>query len=212
MSSLDLFDQTSPSYTEVAPAASGPALSLSKGQSLSLAKAAPSLTKVLVGLGWDMRATAGAAFDLDASALLLTAARRVRGNQDFIFYNQMAHESGAVTHQGDNRTGAGDGDDEQIIVDLTRVPSDIDNIVFPVSIHEPGQNFGQVENSYVRIVNHETGVELARYDLRESASTENAVVFAELHREGGSWHFRTIGQGNSGGLAGVATGFGVQGL
>ena len=208
---LDIFDTTSPAFQEVAPAApSGPALSLSKGQSLSLAKAAPTLTKVRVGLGWDVRTTAGAAFDLDASAILLTAGRRVRGNQDFIFYNQPVHESGAVTHQGDNRTGAGEGDDEQIVIDLTRVPADIDNIVIPVSIHEPGQNFGQVNSSYVRIVNEESGAELARYDLREDASTENAIVFAELHREGGSWHFRTLGQGNSGGLLGVATGFGVQ--
>lgn len=208
--SLELFDNSA-TYTEVTPATTnGPTLSLSKGQTLSLAKAAPTLTKVLVGLGWDVRGTAGDAFDLDASALLLTAGRRVRGNQDFIFYNQLAHESGAVTHQGDNRTGAGDGDDEKILIDLTRVPADIDNIVFPVSIHEPGQNFGQVENSYIRIVNDETGAELARYDLRESASTENAVVFAELHRENGSWHFRTIGQGNGGGLFGIVTGFGVQ--
>ncbi|SDH48958.1 TerD family protein [Microbacterium sp. 77mftsu3.1] len=209
--SLDIFATTSPAFTEVAPAApQGPTLSLSKGQALSLAKAAPALTKVLVGLGWDARLTSGAPFDLDASAILLTAGRRVRGNQDFIFYNQPRHESGAVVHQGDNRTGAGDGDDEQIIIDLTLVPADIENIVFPVSIHEPGQNFGQVQNSYVRIVDTSNDKELARYDLREDASTENAVVFAELHREGGAWQFRTLGQGDAGGLLGVATGFGVQ--
>jgi tellurium resistance protein TerD len=209
--SLDIFASTSPAFTDVAPATTnGPSLSLSKGQSLSLAKAAPTLTKVRVGLGWDVRATVGAAFDLDASAILLGAGRRVRGNQDFIFYNQKVHESGSVVHQGDNRTGQGDGDDEQIVVDLTKVPADIENIVFPVSIHEPGQNFGQVTNSYVRIVDESNDRELARYDLREDASTESAIVFAELHRENGEWAFRTLGQGNSGGLLGVATGFGVQ--
>ena len=208
--SLDIFAPTSPAFTEVAPVSpAGPALSLAKSQSLSLTKSEPTLTKVRVGLGWDVRATAGAAFDLDASAILLGAGRRARGNQDFIFYNQPRHDSGSVIHQGDNRSGQGDGDDEQIVVDLTLVPADVENIVFPVSIHEPGQNFGQVQNSYVRIVNEESGRELARYDLREDASTENAIVFAELHRENGEWTFRTLGQGNSGGLLGVATGFGI---
>lgn len=208
--SLDIFASESPAFAPVTAAPTGPSLSLVKGQSLSLAKAAPALTTVRVGLGWDVRAGVGAAFDLDASAILLGAGRRARSNDDFIFYNQLRHVSGSVTHQGDNRTGAGDGDDEQIVVDLTRVPADVENIIFPVSIHEPGQNFGQVANAYVRIIDDSNGRELARYDLREDASAETAVVFAELHRENGQWEFRTLGQGNAGGLLGVATGFGVR--
>jgi tellurium resistance protein TerD len=208
--SLDIFASESPAFTPVAAAPTGPSLSLSKGQSLSLAKAAPALTTVRVGLGWDVRAGVGAAFDLDASAILLGSGRRARSNDDFIFYNQLRHVSGAVTHQGDNRTGDGAGDDEQIVVDLSLVPADVENIIFPVSIHEPGQNFGQVSNAYVRIIDDSNGRELARYDLREDASSETAVVFAELHRENGQWEFRTLGQGNAGGLLGVATGFGIR--
>lgn len=205
MSGIDIFGSTpTPS------ANAGPALSLVKGGTLSLAKAAPTLTKVVVGLGWDVRSTAGDDFDLDASALLLGANGFVRSNDDFIFYNQLAHVSGAVKHLGDNRTGAGDGDDEQIVVDLALVPADVTTIAFPVTIHRDGQTFGQVESAYVRIVDAANDREVTRYDLREDASTENALVFAELRRSDGGWEFAAVGRPVAGGLLSVATAHGVK--
>lgn len=192
-------------------------LSLSKGQALSLTKENPGLTKVRLGLGWDARTTAGAPFDLDACALLLNDAGKVRSNDDFVFYGQpykepsgrIPHPSGAVTHLGDNRTGDGDGDDEQITVDLALVPTDVDKIVFTASIYDESQSFGQVRNSYIRILNEDNGEELAKYDLGEDADTEKAINFAELYRHNGEWKFRAIGQGYADGLAGIATDFGV---
>lgn len=189
------------------------ALSLQKGGNLSLTKTDPSLTKIIVGLGWDPRATDGAEFDLDASAFLLNASGKVRGDTDFIFYNQLKSTDGSVEHAGDNRTGAGDGDDEVVKVDLSRVPADVDKIVFTVTIHDADirrQSFGQVGGAFIRVVNEVTGAEVVRYDLAEDASTETAMIFAELYRNNGEWKFRAIGQGYAGGLKAVANGYGLN--
>ena len=189
------------------------ALSLSKGGNLSLSKEAPGMTKVLVGLGWDARSTDGQDFDLDASAFLLKADGKVRADSDFIFYNQLKSVDGSVEHTGDNRTGEGDGDDEAIKVDLSKVPADIDRIAFTVTIHEADarkQNFGQVRNAFIRIVNQDTNVEVGRYDLDEDASTETAVIFGELYRHGTEWKFRAVGQGFKGGLKPLAESFGLK--
>lgn len=188
------------------------ALTLQKGGNVSLAKADPSLTKIVVGLGWDPRATDGTAFDLDASAFLLTADGKVRSEADFIFYNQLISRDGSIEHTGDNRTGAGDGDDEAIKVDLSQVPADIDKVAFAVTIHDAEarkQNFGQVGNSFIRVVNPISGAEVVRYDLAEDASTETAMVFAELYRSNGEWKFRAVGQGFAGGLRALANGYGL---
>ena len=188
------------------------ALSLQKGGNLSLSKEAPGLTKILVGLGWDPRSTDGTQFDLDASAFLLNATGKVRGDADFIFYNQLKSPDGSVEHTGDNRDGAGDGDDEAIKVDLSRVPADVDKIAFSVTIHDAEnrrQNFGQVSNSFIRIVNEANGSEIVRYDLAEDASTETAMIFAELYRHNSEWKFRAVGQGYAGGLKALANGYGL---
>ncbi|UFH50804.1 TerD family protein [Pseudomonas sp. KNUC1026] len=189
------------------------ALSLSKGANLSLTKTDPSLSRISVGLGWDPRATDGKEFDLDASAFLLTRAGKVRSDADFIFYNQLKSVEGSVEHTGDNRTGAGEGDDEVINVDLARVPADIEKVTFTVTIHDAEQrhqNFGQVGRAFIRVINEVTGVEVVRFDLAEDASTETAMIFAELYRYNGEWKFRAIGQGYSGGLRAVANGFGLN--
>jgi tellurium resistance protein TerD len=189
------------------------ALSLSKGGNLSLTKTDPTLSKIIVGLGWDPRATDGTEFDLDASAFLLNATGKVRAESDFVFYNQLKSVDGSVEHTGDNRTGAGDGDDEVVKVDLSRVPADVDKVSFAVTIHDADirkQNFGQVGGAFIRIVNEVTGVEVVRYDLAEDASTETAMIFAELYRNNGEWKFRAIGQGYAGGLRAVATGYGLN--
>ncbi|MFJ2479968.1 TerD family protein [Pseudomonas sp. NPDC087598] len=189
------------------------ALSLSKGGNLSLTKTDPSLSKILVGLGWDPRATDGAEFDLDASALLLGANGKVRSEADFIFYNQLKSLDGSVEHTGDNRTGAGDGDDEVIKVDLSRVPADVEKVVFVVTIHDAEsrkQSFGQVGGSFIRVVNDVTSAEVVRYDLAEDASTETAMVFAELYRHNGEWKFRAVGQGYAGGLRALANSYGMN--
>lgn len=188
------------------------ALSLQKGGNLSLSKEAPGLTKILVGLGWDPRSTDGTQFDLDASAFLLNATGKVRGDADFIFYNQLKSPDGSVEHTGDNRDGAGDGDDEAIKVDLSRVPADVEKIAFTVTIHDAEnrrQNFGQVSNSFIRIVNEANGSEIVRYDLAEDASTETAMIFAELYRHNSEWKFRAVGQGYAGGLKALANGYGL---
>ena len=192
-------------------------VSLSKGGNMNLSRAAPGLSSVTVGLGWDVRATSGAAFDLDASAFLLTEAGanrfQVRGDHDFIFYNQPASPEGSVRHLGDNRDGTGEGDDEQLKIDLTRVPVDIVKVVVGVTIHEAEarrQNFGQVSNAFIRVINDADGAELARYDLSEDASVETAMLFGEIYRHAGEWKFRAVGQGFQGGLAAMASHFGVQ--
>ncbi|CAL9410883.1 General stress protein 16U [Streptomyces sp. enrichment culture] len=187
-------------------------VTLAKGGNVSLSKAAPDLTQVMVGLGWDARSTTGAPFDLDASALVCGGGR-VLGDEWFVFYNQLTSPDGSVEHTGDNLTGEGEGDDESILVDLSRVPDRCDRIVFPVSIHladERGQTFGQVANAFIRVVNRADGLELARYDLSEDASTETAMIFGELYRHRGEWKFRAVGQGYASGLRGIALDFGVN--
>ncbi|KAA0995978.1 TerD family protein [Pseudomonas sp. ANT_J12] len=189
------------------------ALTLQKGGNLSLSKTDPSLTKILVGLGWDPRATDGTEFDLDASAFLLGANGKVRGDADFIFYNQLKSADGSIEHTGDNRTGAGDGDDEVLKIDLSRVPADIDKIAFTVTIHDADarkQNFGQVGGSFIRVVNEISGAEIVRYDLAEDASTETAMIFAELYRNNGEWKFRAVGSGFAGGLKALANSYGMN--
>jgi tellurium resistance protein TerD len=188
-------------------------VSLNKGGNLSLSKADPNLKKIKVGLGWDARSTSGADFDLDASAILLTDQGKVRGNQDFIFYNQLRSPDGSVEHTGDNLTGEGEGDDEVINIDLSSVPQEIQRIIFPVTIHEADsrqQNFGMVRNAFIRVVNQETDNELARYDLSEEASTETAMIFGEVYRHGDEWKFRAVGQGYAGGLHALATDHGIS--
>ncbi|WP_086805927.1 TerD family protein [Streptomyces murinus] len=175
------------------------AVSLSKGGNVSLSKEAPGLTAVTVGLGWDVRTTTGTDFDLDASAIAVNTQGKVYSDAHFVFFN--------------NRTGEGAGDDEAINVNLAGLPADIDKIVFPVSIYDAenrGQNFGQVRNAYIRIVNQAGGAEIARYDLSEDAATETAMVFGELYRNGAEWKFRAVGQGYASGLVGIAQDFGVN--
>jgi tellurium resistance protein TerD len=188
-------------------------LTLSKGGNLSLTKTDPGLSKAVVGLGWDPRTTTGDAFDLDASALLVGANGKVRSDADFIFYNQKQTPDGSVTHLGDNRTGEGEGDDEQIQVNLTKVAADVERIVVVVSIDQAEsrrQNFGMVRSAYCRIVNEATNAEVVRYDLSEDAASETCMIFAELYRNAGEWKFKAVGQGYASGLAGVATDFGVN--
>lgn len=189
------------------------AISLQKGANVNLSKSAPGLTKALLGLGWDARSTDGAAFDLDASALLLGADGKVRSDADFVFYGNKATADGSVSHGGDNLTGEGEGDDEQITVDLAKIPADIERVALVVSIYEANersQTFGQVRNAFIRLANAETGTEEVRYDLSEDYSTETAVIFAEVYRNNGEWKFKAIGQGFGDGLAGVARDFGVS--
>ncbi|MFE6766818.1 TerD family protein [Streptomyces sp. NPDC057689] len=188
-------------------------VTLAKGGNVSLSKEAPGLTAVTVGLGWDVRTTTGADHDLDASALLCAESGKVVSDLHFVFYNNLNSPDGSVQHTGDNLTGEGEGDDESINVNLAAVPSEVAKIVFPVSIHDAqsrGQSFGQVRNAFIRVVNQANGVELARYDLSEDASTETAMVFGELYRHGGEWKFRAVGQGYASGLAGIAKDFGVN--
>ncbi len=188
-------------------------ISLLKGGNVNLSKAAPSLREVLIGLGWDVRATDGAEFDLDASAFLVKADGKVRSDADFIFYNNLNSSDGSVKHMGDNRSGAGDGDDEKLTVDLSKIPSNIEKIAFSVTIHEGEarrQAFGQVNNAFIRVVNTSDNNELARYDLSEDGSSETAMIFGELYRAGAEWKFRAVGQGFKGGLAPLARFYGVD--
>ncbi|PJE94383.1 chemical-damaging agent resistance protein C [Streptomyces carminius] len=188
-------------------------VTLAKGGNVSLSKAAPNLTQVRIGLGWKARSTTGAAFDLDASALLC-AGGRVLGDEYFVFYNNLTSPEGAVEHTGDELVGGtGGDDDETIMVDLPRVPERVDKVVFAVSIYDADarrQAFGQVTDAYIRVVNQADGNELARYDLSEDASSETAMIFGELYRYGGEWKFRAVGQGYASGLRGIALDFGVN--
>lgn len=190
------------------------AISLQKGQKIDLTKTNPGLTKVLVGLGWDTnKYDGGADFDLDSAAFLLGDSGKVNSDADFVFYGNLKHVSGSVEHLGDNLTGAGDGDDEQIKVDLAAVPANVTKIDFTVTIYDAEarrQNFGQVSNAFIRIVNEATGEELLRFDLGEDFSIETAVVVAELYRNNGEWKFNAIGSGFSGGLAALCQNFGVN--
>ncbi|MFG2001482.1 TerD family protein [Spirillospora sp. NPDC048911] len=188
-------------------------VSLSKGGNVSLTKEAPGLTAVVVGLGWDVRTTTGGDFDLDASALLCSPESKVLSDKHFVFFNNLKSPDGAVEHTGDNLTGEGEGDDEQIKVNLATVPAEVAKVVFPVSIYDAEnrqQNFGQVRNAFIRVVNQADNSEIARYDLSEDASTETAMVFGELYRNGDEWKFRAVGQGYASGLAGIASDFGVN--
>lgn len=189
-------------------------VSLQKGQKVSLTKDNPGLKKVVVGLGWDVNAfDTGGDFDLDAAAFLLNDTGRVGSSSDFVFYGNLSHPSGSVVHQGDNLTGVGDGDDEQIKIDLSKVPDNITKIAFTVTIYEPEQrkqNFGQVNNAFIRIYNEENGEEMLRYDLGEDFSIETAAVFGELYKSGNEWKFNAIGSGFQGGLAALCANFGVD--
>ena len=189
------------------------AISLQKGGNVNLSKEAPGLTKVIIGLGWDPRSTDGSAFDLDGSAYLLKADGKVRADNDFIFYNNLKSSDGSVVHAGDNTSGAGEGDDEKVMIDLSKVPAEIEKVSFCVTIHEAEsrkQNFGQVSKAYIRCLNADGEKELARYDLSEDGSTETARIFGELYRAGAEWKFKAIGQGFAGGLGPLARSFGVN--
>lgn len=190
------------------------AVSLQKGQKVSLTKDNPNLSKIIVGLGWDTnKYDGGADFDLDAAAFLLAPNGKVTGDEDFVFYNNLKHASGSVIHMGDNLTGAGEGDDEQIKIDLSLVPADIDKIDFTVTIHEADsrkQNFGQVSNAYIHVMDETNGKELIRYDLGEDFSVETAVVVGEIYRNNNEWKFNAIGSGFAGGLAALGRNFGVN--
>lgn len=189
-------------------------VNLKKGQKVSLTKENPGLKRVVVGLGWDVNAfDTGGDFDLDAAAFLLTDSGKVKDSGDFVFYGNLKHTSGSVQHMGDNLTGAGDGDDEQIKVDLSMVPGDISKIAFSATIYEAEarrQNFGQVNNAFIRIYNEEIGEEILRYDLGEDFSIETAVVFGELYKNGNEWKFNAIGSGYQGGLAALCANYGVD--
>jgi tellurium resistance protein TerD len=188
-------------------------VSLSKGGNVSLSKEAPGLRAVLVGLGWDVRTTSGADFDLDASALMLGTNGKILSDSHFIFFNNLTSPDGSVQHTGDNLTGEGEGDDEAIKVNLSGVPAEVDKITVAVSIYDAegrGQSFGQVRNAFIRVVNAADQKELARYDLTEDASTETAMVFGELYRNGADWKFRAVGQGYASGLSGIARDYGVN--
>ncbi|AGX05172.1 MULTISPECIES: TerD family protein [Bacillaceae] len=190
------------------------AVSLSKGQKVDLTKSNPGLTNVIVGVGWDVnKYDGGADFDLDSSVFLLGENGKVTSEADFVFYNNTTGGNGSVVHTGDNRTGEGEGDDEQVKVELGAVPANVQRITFTITIHDGearSQNFGQVSNSYVRILNGETNEELIRYDLGEDFSIETALVVGELYRHGGEWKFSAIGSGYQGGLGALATDFGLQ--
>ena len=190
------------------------AVSLKKGQKVDLTKTNPGLSKIIVGLGWDVnKYDGGHDFDLDSAAFLLGASGKVTNDGDFVFYNNLKHASGSVEHMGDNLTGAGEGDDERMKVDLSKVPADIEKIDFTVTIHEAEerkQNFGQVSNAFIRIVDESNNTELIRYDLGEDFSVETAVIVGELYRNAGEWKFNAIGSGFSGGLAALGKNFGVN--
>jgi tellurium resistance protein TerD len=189
------------------------AVSLSKGGNVSLTKEAPGLKAIVVGLGWDTRATDGAAFDLDASAFLLGANGKVRNDTDFIFFNNKKSADGSVEHSGDNTTGAGEGDDESVKINLDAVPAGVEKVAVTITIHEADtrkQNFGMVSKAYIRVVNQNGGAEIARYDLSEDGSSETAMKFGEIYRHNGEWKFRAIGQGYKDGLRGLALEYGVN--
>ncbi|AAM84148.1 chemical-damaging agent resistance protein C [Yersinia pestis] len=189
------------------------AVSLVKGGNVSLTKEAPTMNIAVVGLGWDARVTDGSEFDLDASVFMVGENGKVLSDQHFIFFNNKVSPCGSVVHQGDNRTGAGDGDDEQIKIDLKKVPADVKKIIFSVTIYDAEarkQNFGMVSNSFMRVVNEDNSAEIARFDLSEDASTETAMIFGELYRNNDEWKFKAVGQGFAGGLSALASQHGVS--
>lgn len=189
------------------------AISLQKGGNVNLNKEAPGLKKLLVGLGWDPRATDGKEFDLDGSVFLLNASGKARSDADFIFYNNLKSADGSVAHSGDNRSGQGDGDDETVTIDLDKVPADVDKISVCVTIHDAAarsQNFGMVSKAFIRCINGDDNKEIARFDLSEDSSVETAMIFGEIYRAGAEWKFKAIGQGFAGGLAPLARSFGID--
>jgi tellurium resistance protein TerD len=191
------------------------AVSLSKGGNVSLTKEAPGLKNLLIGLGWKPRTTDGAQFDLDVSVFIVNETGKVRADGDFVFYNNKSGDNGSVEHQGDNRTGEGDGDDEVVKIDLSKVSADVKRLIFAVTIDEAekrGQNFGQVGDAYIRAVNGDGNAEIARYDLSEDYSTETALLFGEVYRGSSAedWKLKAVGQGSAGGLAKLASEFGVN--
>ena len=190
------------------------AVNLSKGQKVSLTKGNPGLSRIVVGLGWDVnKYDGGSDFDLDTAAFLLGANGKVTSDADFVYYGNLKHTSGAVEHMGDNLTGDGDGDDEQIKVNLAAVPQNIEKIGFTVTIYDSDvrkQNFGQVSNAYIRIFDEVSNTELIRYDLGEDYSIETAVVVGELYRNNGEWKFNAIGSGFQGGLFALCKNYGVN--
>lgn len=189
------------------------AVSLTKGGNVSLTKEAPTMNIAMAGLGWDARVTDGADFDLDASVFMVGDDGKVLSDASFIFFNNKTSTCGSVNHMGDNRTGEGDGDDEQIKVELSKIPAEVKKLIFAVTIYDAevrNQNFGMVSNSYMRVVNHDSGTEIARFDLSEDASTETAMIFGELYRHNGEWKFKAVGQGFAGGLSALASQHGVN--
>jgi tellurium resistance protein TerD len=189
------------------------AISLQKGGNVNLSKEAPGLVNLKVGLGWDVRATDGAGFDLDGVVFLLNQSGKVRSDADFIFYNNLKSSDGSIVHSGDNRTGEGEGDDESVSLDLSKVPADIDRVTLAVTIHDGEarrQNFGMVGKAFIRCVNAANNSEIARYDLSEDSSTESAMIFGEVYRDGADWKFRAVGQGFNGGLGPLAKNYGVN--
>ncbi|OWR33062.1 chemical-damaging agent resistance protein C [Saccharibacillus sp. O23] len=189
-------------------------ISLSKGQRIDLTKTNPGLKKVMIGLGWDTnKYSSGADYDLDASVFLLHEDGRAKGIEDFVFYNNPKTPNGAVVHTGDNRTGEGEGDDEQILVDFSLIPANITRLGITVTIHDAearAQNFGQVSNAFVRVVDEQDNREVLRYDLGEEFSVETAVVICELYRHGEDWKFQAIGSGFAGGLAALCKNYGLD--
>ena len=189
------------------------AISLNKGGNVSLSKTDPKLKSILIGVGWEARSTNGSDFDLDASAFLVGESGKVRSDSDFIFYNQLVSTCRSIEHTGDNRTGAGDGDDEALKIDLDKVPEEIKRVVICVTIHDAQarkQSFGQVSDAFIRIVNLDNDVELVRFDLSEDYSTETAMVFGDVYRHNGEWKFKAVGQGFAGGLEALCGQFGVS--
>lgn len=190
------------------------AISLVKGQKIDLTKGNPSLKKVIIGLGWDTnRYSGGNDFDLDASVFLVGSNGRTNHDEDFIFYNNLKSRNEAVIHTGDNRTGEGAGDDEQILLEFAKMPVDVDKMAVTVTIHEAlerGQNFGQVSNAYVRVINEDTNEEVLRYDLGEDFSIETAIVVCEIYRSGSDWKFSAVGSGFQGGLAALCSNYGLD--
>ncbi|MEF2919441.1 MAG: TerD family protein [Acutalibacteraceae bacterium] len=189
-------------------------INLSKGQKVDLTKGNPSLKKIMVGLGWDVNTfDSGVDFDLDAAAFMVGENGKCPTEKEFIFYGNLEHHTGSVKHMGDNLTGDGEGDDEQILVDLTTIPENVAKIAFTVTIYDADarrQNFGQVSNAFIRIVDELTGKELIRFDLSEDFSIETAVVVGELYRYNGEWKFNAIGSGFQGGLAALCGHYGIQ--
>ena len=190
------------------------AVNLTKGGRISLNKEAPGLKKILIGLGWDTNASdTGADFDLDASVFLLDSNAKVANEKDFVFYNNLSSSDGSVVHTGDNRTGEGDGDDESIKVDLSKISSSIKEIAIVVTIHEAAQrkqNFGMVRNAFIRLVNDETNTEIVRYDLEEDYSTETGLLFGRLYFKDNEWKFSAVGTGYKEGLGGFCKQFGLN--